>query len=370
MRDSAAVIEAALPRRARVLHIGLPKTGTTALQQAAANNRESLLRHGVRYPGSAVSHRFEIAAAMGRKTVRTARGPVVPDRESWTALLDEIEADADRRVLVSHEYASACTDEQAARFHDELGFRLHVVVTVRNYAELLSSRWQQYVKSGLALHFEQWLAAVLAEPPVRDVTARFHDNSDQGAIVDRWCRVVGPDRLTVIVTDKTRPRLLADSFGTLLGVPSALLQLAHHSRATNRSLSGSEAELVRELNAVVRKDPRLWARHPDLVRAGVISRLQSARAPRPGEHRLRLPEWAAPRAQQRGQRHAEQIAATGCRVVGDLSLLHAPVPTATRYATPEHIPLDAAIEALVGMMHAGVRSSPRRSAIGRILRRR
>src|SRR5690606_33106823 len=39
------------PRKKKViLHIGLPKTGSTALQQALYQNREELLRQGVLYP--------------------------------------------------------------------------------------------------------------------------------------------------------------------------------------------------------------------------------------------------------------------------------------------------------------------------------
>lgn len=362
MSSSSPVTGDVLPPRARLLHIGVPKTGTTALQQAAANNRESLLRHGVRYPGNAVSHRFEVAALMGRDTLWTARGPMFPERNAWRKLRAEIDADPQRRALVSHEYASASTDQQAALFREELGPDLHVVVTVRNYAELLGSRWQQYIKSGLVLSFTDWLAGVLAEPPHPDVTAGFHDNSDQGAIVERWCRVVGAERLTVVVSDKSRPHALANAFGGLLGVPADLMQLSQHSRATNRSLSRSEAELIRELNAAVRRDPLLWSRHQDLIRSGVIRRLQSTRTLRTDEQSLRLPAWAAPSAQREGQRHADQIAATGCRVIGELSLLHGPVPTVGDDAAPEHVPLDAALEALVGMMQAGVRASPRGAA--------
>lgn len=355
-----------LPPGARLLHIGLPKTGTTALQQAAANNRGTLLQHGVRYPGNAVSHRLEVAALMGRDTIWTARGPVFPTRKAWTTLLREIEADPLRRALVSHESAAACTDEQAARFRDGLGSRLHVVVTVRNYAEFLTSRWQQYVKSGLALSFEAWLTAVLTEPPRSDITPGFHDNSDAGLIVDRWCRVVGPDRVTVVVSDKSRPRSVAEAFGGLLGAPPDLFHLARRSRAVNRSLSAAEAELLRGLNAAARKDPRLWSRHQDLVRSGVISRLQSARLPRPDERTLRLPPWAAPAAQQQGRRQAEQIAESGCHVVGDLTALHSAVPTAEESAGTDHVPIDAALEALLGMMQAGVREPPR-NATGRPL---
>lgn len=354
----------ALPPRACLLHIGLPKTGTTALQQAAAQNRDALLSHGVRYPGQAASHRLEIAALMGRDTVWTARGPVFPGRRLWTTLLEEIQADPARRVLVSHESAASCTDEQAARFRAEIGERLHVVVTVRNYAELLSSRWQQYVKSGLAHSFEDWLSAVLADPPHQDVTPNFHDNSDAGLIVDRWCRLVGAERVTVVVTDKARPRGMAEAFGELLDVPAELLTLRRGSRAANRSLSAAEAELVRELNTVVGNDPRLWSRHQDLVRSGVISRLQSARVPRADEPGMRLPTWAGPIAERTGRRHADQIAASGCRIAGDLSALSAPVPTVEQLPGPDHIPLDAAVEALVGMMRAGVKPPPR-GAVGR-----
>lgn len=366
MSSKVPLVGEVLPPRARLLHVGLPKTGTTSLQQAAANNREALLRHGVRYPGTAVSHRMEFAALMGRDTLWTAQGPVFPTRRAWDSLLAEIEADGQRRVLVSHESASACDDAQAVRFRDELGPRLHVVVTVRNFPEMLSSRWQQYVKSGMALSFSDWLEAVLADRPEGEVTPGFRSTSDQGAIVERWCRVLGPQRVTVVVTDKSQPRLLAHAIGGLLGVPPDLLQVDPTSRSTNRSLSAAEAELIRGLNAVVRRDPRLWSRHQDLVRSGVVRRLQSARKPSAAEPALRLPTWAATSACGHGRRHAEQIAATGCRVLGDLSQLHAPVPVVTDVAEPQQVPIEAALEALLGMMRASARPAPR-GAVGRPL---
>lgn len=355
-----------LPERARLLHIGVPKTGTTALQQAAATNRDALLRHGVRYPGSGTSHRHEFAALMGRDTIWTAKGPAYPTPAAWKTLMAEMAGDPERRIFLSHEYAAAATDEQAARFLDELGPRIHVVIGVRNYPELLTSRWQQYVKSGLALSFDDWLAGVLSDPPLADVTPGFHANSDQGAIVERWCRVVGTERVTVVVTDKGRPLALPSAVGALLGVPADLLHLSRPSRSTNRSLSLAEAELIRGLNAVARKDPRLWSRHQDLVRSGVVRRLQAGRRPRPDEQLLRLPTWAASVALEVGGRHAEQIASSGCRVFGELSLLHRPTPSTADGSKPDDVPFDAALEALVGMMRAGARPRPR-GALGRPL---
>ena len=55
-----------LPERSILLHIGPYKTGTSALQAAAARLRPELLAHGVRYPGTAKSHRIQTNAFSGR----------------------------------------------------------------------------------------------------------------------------------------------------------------------------------------------------------------------------------------------------------------------------------------------------------------
>ena len=46
-----------LPPRTRLFHIGIPKSGTTSLQVAAAAKRSELLRQGVLYPGVKVNQR-------------------------------------------------------------------------------------------------------------------------------------------------------------------------------------------------------------------------------------------------------------------------------------------------------------------------
>jgi hypothetical protein len=60
-----------LSPRTRLFHIGPHKTGTTALQRAAAYRREQLLAHGVRYPGWMLNHRTAIPAFAGQRLGRT-----------------------------------------------------------------------------------------------------------------------------------------------------------------------------------------------------------------------------------------------------------------------------------------------------------
>ena len=78
---------AELPERSRLLHIGLMKTGTTAVQRAANARRPMLLRHGVRYPGTLYNHR-QAALALMNRSPRSPRGQRASD--AWDQLLDEV----------------------------------------------------------------------------------------------------------------------------------------------------------------------------------------------------------------------------------------------------------------------------------------
>ena len=113
-----------LPPRARLLHIGPPKTGSTALQTAAAAHRAQLLAEGVRYPGRRKSQRLAIAAFLGRSIGFVSGDPagsVPPDRAEWDALMAEIEGDAEHRIWLGHEYAAGSDDATAARMVEALG---------------------------------------------------------------------------------------------------------------------------------------------------------------------------------------------------------------------------------------------------------
>lgn len=341
-----------LPEGTRLLHIGIPKTGTTNLQRSAAYRRQQLLANGVCYPGSSLNHREAVSALMDR-SLGWKNSESTPAFRIWKRIEDEVKRSPASRALISHEFACESTDEQARRFVDALSPNAHVVITLRGFADLLGSSWQQYVKAGYLKPYRTWLQQVLGDQKKRKTTPTFYQRNDQAAIVQRWVRVAGVENVTVVIADKRNPDQLINAFEDLLDVPRGLLTaLPAGGYAANRSLSMPEAELVRRVNKIFREQNMTWDRYSDLMRHGLIARMQENRRPGPDEPLLTLPAWAAKKALVQAQKYVDAIDAIGCRVVGDLSALTMPVPTVPRLPDITSIPADAAYEAIAGLLSA------------------
>ncbi|HLT62228.1 MAG TPA: hypothetical protein VK020_13590 [Microlunatus sp.] len=337
-----------LPPSARLLHIGLPKTGTTALQHAASEQRPELLRQGVRYPGRSLNHRVAISALMQRRWGWAGPESSTPSLRAWRDLLAELETDPERRGWIDHEFISESDDATAARFAAELGRSMHVVITLRSFGSLLTSSWQQFLKTGTSHTFEHWLRQVLTDPPNLKVTPTFHRRNDQAGLVRRWAEVAGADQVTVIIVDKHRPWVMPEAFEDLLGLSRGTLSPDRADGLTgNRSLTAAESELLRRLNLLVKQGGLGWRQYERLIRNGLAARLLAARTPTPEEPPVRLPDWAREVALERGAAFRDAIAASGVRVVGDLDQL-ATAPPSGEVPRPESVPLDAAVEALAG----------------------
>lgn len=348
-----------LPPRARLFHIGPPKTASTTLQAAAADHREDLLAHGVRYPGPRRSHRHEIAAFVGRPIgwVGNPNDAPPPSRAKWDALMAEVEADRERRILMGHEYAAGADDATAAAFIEAIGERAHVVITLRDYGSMLPSIWQEYNKAGNTGVFEDWLARVLQRPRPQDVIDRVHRRHDQGMLVRRWAAAAGPENVTVVVLDPDDHGFVFEVFERMLGLPVGLLESGGLSRS-NRSLSVPELELFRQTNRIIRDNDVAWRFYQRYVANGAALRMLQARKPGPDEQRLLLPAWALETVVDDQQRHVREITESGVRVVGDLQKL-AREPRVRPAGDPSHaevtsVPIEAAAQALAGMLSQAI----------------
>ena len=238
---------ALLPEGSIVLHIGPPKTGTTAIQAAFHAARASTERQGVHYAGSRRHSIAAVQAVLGRRWIR---GDAPPPISAWPELRDEIRRSRARRVLLSSEFFADATRSgsapwwtswarSASRWWSRCG----------PWRKILPSQWQQYVQSGLRASYGPWLDAMLNQPDTK-LSPSFWHRHRSDRLVARWADVVGPDRVTAVVVDETDREMILRTFERLLGLVERTLTL--QDDLANRSLTLQEIEAVRALNRDLR----------------------------------------------------------------------------------------------------------------------
>ncbi len=342
----------ALAPGARLLHVGLPKTGTTALQRTAAQRRPELLRQGVLYPGTRYNHR---RAGYAFEQRSMAWGEPAPGQGAWRKVVAEIRAEPDRRVWLDNESFYDLPAERAGDLLREVGGEPHVVLTMRSIPAQLASSWSEYLKTGLRVPFGRWVEGVLSDPPKPGLTPSFPRRNDLSRLVTRWAELVGPDRVTVVVLDPADRDLVPHAFETMLGLEAGTLQAVELAGDdANRSFTLAEAELVRGLNGAVRK--RADVEFPEFdrfVRASAMVGLMRRR-PERDEPRIVPPRWAVERTAELAEGHRTAIEAMDVRVVGDLAHLALPVEAVDEVPRVRQVPLAAAHAALMASIEAGI----------------
>lgn len=360
MRSEADPESLALARDACLLHIGPPKTGTTTVQGAFHLARDQLAGYGVLYAGKG---RQTARAALAVTGLRQIFGMWRPKEGDWTELVEEVAAAADQRVVVSSELFADAADDVARRVVTDLGgSRVHVVVTLRPLRRILVSQWQQYVQNGFRMPYARWLDGVFNKPPKKAPTPTFWRRHRHDELVARWADAVGAENLTVVVADDSEPTSLVRAFESLLQLPAGVL--VPEREVANRSLTLGEAEMLRLLNVQFKlRDlpPALYSR---FLRHGAVKGMKTGHQPLPSEPRIVTPQWALDRAVEIDAAAAANLAASGVRIVGDISLLGA-APTEGRGARPDTdqpamLSAEAAAQAVMGAIDASGATDPLR----------
>jgi hypothetical protein len=342
-----------LPEDAVLLHIGLFKTGTTAIQGALFQARSQLGEHRVLHAGRG---RHPMEAVLAFRGSKSLIGNATPRIGQWHRLVDQVAAAPDKRVVVSSEFFSDADVETARRAVQALGgSRVHVVVTLRPLTKLLASQWQQYVRNQATFPYDDWLDGMLRKPPYNRPTPSFWKRNHHDVLVERWASIVGPENVTVIVVDETDRGSLLRTFEELLGLPSDLLVAERDTE--NRSMTLGEIELIRQINIEFRR--RGWSDelYKTLMRRGLVLQMQTKRTPRADEPRITTPQWALDRVAEIGATDAEKLSTLDVRIVGDISTLGASVRAEkAQEATRANIvlPVDGAREAVIGMITASL----------------
>ncbi len=321
------------------VHIGTPKSGTTYLQSILRAHRRDLARAGVLYPGAGylpqqgLNQQAAVYALAGRG-VRWVDETV---RANGVRHLERVVAELGRHrgpALVSAEALSNFGPTEISAVVEALGRPpgpVTVVITARDLGRVLTSVWQQNVKNGATAPMEEYLDAVTLQRPER--RSPFWTAFGLPGLVDRWAAVVGLGQVTVVTTppaarrDELWPRFAqACGLADLLDVVSDAVVAR---RDNNDSLTPSQTETLRQMNAILEADGV-----PHDERQRLRGRLLAAwmSSPRSRSRRLAMDEARVPTVRRWA---AEDLAALsdrvadGLTVVGDLAELD-PDPTSAR----------------------------------------
>jgi hypothetical protein len=302
---------ALLPEGVRLIHIGPPKTGTTALQVAMGRVREEMRAQGVHYAGSGVKPRLAGKAVVGQTTHRPR-----PEMAHWNNLVEEIAAAGALRVCVSSERFARADDETAARIVDDLGGEaVHVVATVRRLDRLLPSQWQERIKWRADLpSYDDWLRIVLSDEPDGDFYEHFWKVTDVDELISTWVGVTAPERVWLVVADESDRDLLPRSFEQLLGLSDGLIRPV--PTKSNQSYSLNEALFLQHVDQVAASCswPE-WLYEDQVKRA--VGRAVRTEARGTDDVAITTPAWAVDRVQELNERRRSAIESSGVRLIGD-----------------------------------------------------
>lgn len=231
-----------------VLHVGLPKSGTTFLQHALRRNATALGDRGVLYPQTRDDVMFR--AALDVRGNHKAWGRQRSDvAGAWDSLCSSARRH-DGTTIISHELlAAACSRQVDAALTMLKGLDVHLVVTARDPVRQLVSEWQEGVKHGRSLTFSEFEAAV--RNGEGDVAVRFAAAQALPEVLHRWGRHLAPERVHLVVGPPpgSEPEQLWQSFATVAGFDPAAFPPGRGP--LNQSLGADEVDLLRRVNVAL-----------------------------------------------------------------------------------------------------------------------
>lgn len=233
----------ACARMKLVLHIGMNKTGSSALQRYFAGNRAELARRGLLYPragcgeGAGGRQHFALAGSLGFAPTPGAvdDGDVARIRR----LIDEeIAACRPHTVVLSSEvFVRRGSVERVRRFTD--GFDVRVLVYLRRHDHWWSSLYSQSVK-------------MVVDPPWEPNFRSYHAHTlrrgrlhvDYAAFLRQWGEVFGNENLIVRPYERAQIGDVAVDAMERIGHADLLAQVKPGEVRVNPSLSPVQVAVI------------------------------------------------------------------------------------------------------------------------------
>lgn len=231
-----------------ILHIGLPKSGSTAIQSYLAENAPKLAERGLAWlPGSRGPNFTELAVAFShRDDAITAEYGVRRDRDRQrlrARIADRLRKIDDHEVIISSEHLSsmlrtAAEVDDLVGFLQGLGFTPMIIAVIRRADYLLPSAYAEAVRSGRTVK--------LGRPFVE---RRAHI-LDHQALLERWSAAFDQTRLIpYLESDKSDPAAVPRRFLQACGIPTpATADWVQPDRLSRRGLSATAVEVLRRIS--------------------------------------------------------------------------------------------------------------------------
>ena len=301
------------PVRARVfLHVGVPKSGTSFLQATLRANAERLDQQGVWYPTA--QHKGLFHAAL--ELTGNHPGWGVPQQRvdgSWAGLCREAGRRGGTSVFSNELFSNVEAGAVPTALAHLDGVEVHLVVTARDLARQLPAEWQEGVKHGRGLRFDEFLARVLDPDRAHSHATKFWRHQDLADILDRWGRHLSPERVHVVTCPPPgAPRdLLWKRFSSVVGIDPSATTLPEVG--ANTSLGVTAVDVLARVNRRLRHGDA-----PPHLRRTVKQVLVNEALRSDGSERVGTPAALVPRLEEITAEWVRRIDAAGYDVVGDL----------------------------------------------------
>ncbi len=239
------------------LHVGLPKTGTTWLQDLLTRHQQPLRAAGVQWPATpGAMFRGAVDVRGSHEKFGLSSADVASRWETVCRAAHEFPA----LTVLGHEVLGGATPEQVERALAPLrGLQVDVVVTARDLGRQAVAHWQEEVKLGDPRSFAEFELTELRADTGRDlgpdsggVRPRFWHAQDAADALRRWSALLPPERVHLVVCPPpgAPPAVLWERFAAACGVDPAVVDATAIPPA-NTSLGTPEIAVLREMNRLL-----------------------------------------------------------------------------------------------------------------------
>ena len=196
------------------LHIGTPKTGTTAIQEFLYANRGLLKERGFCYPDFGYRYPNIGAWRNGYFLSRVGRDVFIEEKEDSFRQLARLAEEQDK-IILSDE--SIWKKQKKEGFWQTIGGRiremgcdLHIIVYLRRQDSLMESTWNQRIKASddfglsfeefiraehhyMPLQYDRMLRLIQQNAGAKVITARAFERGQLlgGSAIDDFCGIIG-----------------------------------------------------------------------------------------------------------------------------------------------------------------------------------